>query len=117
MKETDRQRIGRCLQWIDAWRASGMKLKDWCQLQGEQLPLWRARLRWEQRWRHGVGATARGAQFVQALPQPKLAAPTSAQAASVRIEIGAAGAHLRASVELPLSALPSCAAWLREVLA
>jgi hypothetical protein len=115
MKETDPQRIGRCLQWIDTWRASGMKLKDWCELRGEDLPLWRARLRWEQRWRHGVGATARAAQFVQVLPQSKVVAP--ALAGSVRIEIGAAGAHLRASVELPLSALPSCAAWLREVLA
>ena len=116
MKEADRQRIGRCLQWIDAWRASGMKLKDWCQLRGEELPLWRARLRWEQRWRHGEGQ-GRGAQFVQALPQPKVVAAAPALPASMRIEIGAGTTGLRASVELPLSALPSCAAWLREVLA
>jgi hypothetical protein len=116
MKETDRQRIGRCLQWIDAWRASGMKLKDWCQLQGEELAMWRARLRWERRWRDGLGQLS-SAQFVQALPQPKVAAAAPAQLASVRIEIGAGATGLRASVELPLSALPSCAAWLREVLA
>jgi hypothetical protein len=116
MKETDRQRMGRCLQWINAWRASGMKLGDWCESQGEPLALWRARLRWEQRWRHRV-EQAHAAQFVQALPRPKLAVPAPARPVSVRIEIGASGAHLRASVELPLSALPGCAAWLREVLA
>ena len=116
MKEADRQRVQRCLEWMDAWRASGIKLKDWCQLQGEELAVWRARLRWEQRWRHGVGQLPRAA-FVQALPQPKVAAAPATALASVRIEIGPGGAGLRASVDLPLSALPDCAAWLREVLA
>lgn len=109
MKETDHQRIGRCLQWIDARRASGIKLKDWCELQGEDRALWCARLPWEQRWRHGVGQLG-AAQFVQALPQPKVvatAAPTAVT--SVRIEIGAGNAGLRACVEPPLSALASCA--------
>lgn len=85
-------------------------------MRGEKLPLWRARLRWEQRWSHGVGQ-GRGAQFVQPLPLPKVVAPTPSQLASVRSEIGAGATGLRASVELPLSALSSCAAWLREVLA
>ncbi len=44
-KENHRQRSGRSLQWIDAWRASGMKLKDWCELRGEELGLRRFRIR------------------------------------------------------------------------
>jgi hypothetical protein len=116
MKEADRQRVQRCLQWIDTWRASGTQLKDWCALHGEELAAWRGRLRWERRWRHGVGQLS-AAQFVRALPPPKVAPTALTALASVRIEIGPGGAGLRASVELPLSALPGCAAWLREVLA
>lgn len=36
MKEADRQRIERCLQDIDLWRASGMKLKAYAQSRGEE---------------------------------------------------------------------------------
>ena len=36
MKDADRRRIERCLQDIDTWRASGMKLKAYAQSRGEE---------------------------------------------------------------------------------
>ncbi len=44
MKEADRTRIERCLQEIDTWRASGMKLKAYAQSRGEELSHWRGQL-------------------------------------------------------------------------
>lgn len=57
MKDTDRQRIERALEEFDAWRASGMALKAYVQLRGEELAHWRARLRWGRRWRKMLNGT------------------------------------------------------------
>ena len=73
MKDTDRQRIERALEEFDAWRASGMALKAYVQLRGEELSHWRARLSWERRWRQMLNGTytkdtAGRCAFVQATP-------------------------------------------------
>lgn len=128
MKEADRPRIERCLQDIDAWRASGMKLKAYAQSRGEELTQWRARLSWEQRWRQAL-AGAPGVAFVRAVPvkhakaaKARCAATTPSgdkqtQDACVRIVLSREGSALRASVDWPLDALGASGAWLRGVLA
>lgn len=128
MKEADRTRIERCLQDIDTWRTSGMKLKAYAQSRGEELTHWRARLSWEQRWRQALTAVP-GAAFVRAEPvkHAKVAKARCAatkppgdkqtQDACVRIVLSHEGSALRASVDWPLDALGASGAWLREVLA
>lgn len=128
MKEADRTRIERCLQDIDAWRASGMKLKAYAQSRGEELTHWRARLSWERRWRQALTAVP-GAAFVRAVPVKHAKATKARRAAlpamgdeptkdvCVRIVLSREGSALRASLDWPLDALEASGAWLREVLA
>lgn len=126
MKDTDRQRIERALGEFDAWRASGMALKAYVQLRGEELSHWRARLSWERRWRQMLNGTytkdtqARCA-FVQAIPSQasttaKNQPQPAQQQANLRIVINAKDGALQASVEWPLNAIATSSAWLREVL-
>lgn len=126
MKDTDRQRIERALGEFDAWRASGIALKAYVQLRGEELSHWRARLSWERRWRQMLNGTytkdtqARCA-FVQATPSQssttaKNQPQPAQQQANLRIVINAKDGALQASVEWPLNAIATSSAWLREVL-
>ena len=103
MKDTDRQRIERCLVEFDAWRASGMALKAYVQLRGEELAHWRARLSWECRWRQMLNGTnpqdtSAHSAFVRATPsqasttakpQAQPAPHPAQQHASLRIVINA----------------------------
>lgn len=134
MKDTDRQRIERALEEFDAWRASGVALKAYVQLRGEELSHWRARLSWERRWRQMLNGTyTKDTQtrcaFVQATPNqtrttakphplspPQSALPPAQQATNLRIVLTAKGGALQASVEWPLNAASASSAWLREVL-
>lgn len=79
MKDTDRQRIERCLEEFGAWRASGMALKAYVQLRGEELAHWRARLSWERRWLQMLNGTntqdtSAHSAFVRATPSQTRAA-------------------------------------------
>lgn len=128
MKEADRARITRALEDIDAWRASGMKLKAYAQSRAEELNHWRARLSWERRWRQALTAVP-GAAFVRAVPtkhakaggtKPSASAPMNplkGQGACVRIVVSREGSALRACIDWPLDAVETSSAWLREVLA
>lgn len=130
MKETDRLRIERALEEFAAWRASGMALKAYVQLRGEELSHWRARLSWERRWRQMLDgtytkATSERCVFVQATPnQTRITAKNQAlspihpaqQQTNLRIVINAKGGALQASVEWPLGGAAASSAWLREVL-
>lgn len=127
MKEADRTRIERCLQNIDAWRASGMKLKTYAQSRNEELSHWRARLSWERRWRQALTAVP-GTAFVRAVPVKHAKASKTQRTAStpidhakgkdtrVRIVLSREGSILRACIEWPLSTMQASGAWLREVL-
>ena len=115
---------------FDAWRASGMALKAYVQLRGEELAHWRARLSWERRWRQMLNGTnsqdtSAHSAFVRATPsqasttakpQAQPAPHPAQQQANLRIVINAKGGALQASVEWPLNAAAASSAWLREVL-
>lgn len=113
MKEMDRKRIECCLEEFDTWRASGLSLKDWCALEGQSLSSWRARLRWEKRWRQRLEPLAPSQAFVRALPAKQ---PDPISVTNLHIELSRGTGGLSARIELPLHALPSSATWLREVL-
>ncbi len=127
MKEADRTRIERCLQEIDTWRASGMKLKTYAQSRGEELSHWRAQLSWERRWRQALTVVP-GAAFVRAVAASHAKAsgtkptastpmnPEKGQGACVRIVVSPEGSTLRASIDWPVSAAAASGTWLREVL-
>ena len=129
MKEVDLVRITRALEEMDAWRASGTKLKDYAQARGEQLSHWRARLSWEQRWRRMLDGAPTTRAFVRAVAPTRANAPRSpktgalpadqaqANGPCLRILVSREGSALRASIEWPLSAVGDSGAWLREVLA
>ena len=132
MKDTDCQRIERCLEDFDAWRASGIKLKEYVQQRGENLAHWRARLSWEKRWRQMLAGTyvkttgQSGAAFVRAVPNTA-SAGEMANAKSVRhpshlpdclhIVLSSPAGALQARIQWPISQLGASSAWLREVLA
>ena len=117
-KPQDRQRIERCLEQIDAWRASGVPLKQYTEHHGQRYPQWRAWLGFEAHWRQTLsGATP--ATFVQARPAQSVAT-TPAPTPSLRIALQSHSGTLAASIDWPLECIgaPSAsAAWLRQVLA
>lgn len=132
MKDADRQRIERCLEEFDAWRASGIPLKIYVQQRGENLAHWRARLSWESRWRQMLAGTyakkaaQAGAAFVRAvpntvsagqMPNAKPVQPPSQRPDCLHIVLSNPAGALQASVHWPLSQLSVSSAWLREVLA
>ncbi len=134
MKDTDRQRIERCLEDFDAWRASGIKLKEYVQQRGENLAHWRARLSWERRWRQMLADTyvkaetagQSGAAFVRAVPNTASAGQMadtksvhrpSHQPDCLHIVLSAPAGALQARVQWPIGQLGASSAWLREVLA
>lgn len=107
MKDADRQRIKRCLEEIDTWRASGIKLKAYVQSRGEELAPRRARLSWERRWRQALDGSP-GVAFVLAVParlakatKPPKVHPTpmgneQITGACVRIVVSREGSAVRA---------------------
>jgi len=129
MKEADRVRITRALEEMDAWHASGTKLKDYVQARGEQLSHWRARLSWEHRWRRMLVGASTTPAFVRAIAPTRTNVPRSPKTGTqradqmqtsgpcVRIRVSRQGSALCASIEWPLEAALASGAWLREVLA
>jgi IS66 Orf2 like protein len=107
MKEADRTHIERCLEQIDTWRASGMKLKAYAQSRDEELSHGRVRLSWEKRWCQALTAVPVGA-FVRAVPVRHTSASKTQRTAStvadhtkgkeacVRVVVSREGSALRA---------------------
>ena len=121
-KPQDRQRIERCLEQLDTWRASGVPLKPYTEQHGHSYTQWRAWLGFEAHWRQTLagGATTR---FVQARPAQGVAAtplPSSSPVAGLRIALQSLSGTLVARIDWPLEragAASASAVWLREVLA
>ena len=113
----DRERLERCLEQVQAYRASGLKAKVWAQANGVSLlslqswcahaGRWRARLDGVVAW-----APARPSGFVAAQLAPAALRPTEAPAPSVRLDIGAGA--VRVDLHWPLAHSTALAAWLRE---
>lgn len=115
MKERDRARVQSNIEQLDAWRASGMKLKAYCEANGHSFDRWRAWLGVESGWRQALGKPeVQTPGFVQVVAGARADA---GKAGSVRITVGREGGVLHATLEVPEGALDSCAALLREVLA
>lgn len=123
MKERDRQRIAQSLQQLDAWRASGMALKAYCESNGHSFTQWRAWLGVEHGWRAALGESVTTPGFVQAVVggANQLGAGAglcpSTPGQTLRITLQREAGTLQATVHAPLAALGRCAALLREVLA
>lgn len=121
-KPQDRQRIERCLEQIDAWRASGVALKQYTEHHGHSYAQWRAWLGFEVHWRQTLAGGA-PTGFVQAHPAQGAAAtalPSPAPTPGLRIALQGQSGAIVARVDWPLERAGSSsasAAWLREVLA
>ena len=110
----NRQHVQRCMEQVQAYRASGMKAKAWAEANGVPLGTlgsWCAHARrWQVRL-DGVSAepslAARPSGFVAARVAP------SAAPASVRIELSAGTARL--DLHWPLAHTRELAALLREI--
>ena len=115
MKERDRQRITECLRHIDAWRASAMALKPYCEAHGHDFVKWRAWLGVEGGWRKALAQPAATPGFVQAVRAGTPAAAMGAVTMRITVQRGAGALH--ATIDVAPECLRSCAALLREVLA
>ena len=116
MKPQDRQRIERCLEQIDAWRASGVPLRQYTEHHGQHYAQWRAWLGFEGHWRQTLGGAA-PATFVQARPAQGGTTPSTP---GLRIALKSQSGALVASIDWPperAGSSSASAAWLREVLA
>ena len=121
-KPQDRQRMERCLEQLDAWRASSVPLKQYTEQHGHSYAQWRAWLGFEAHWRQTLAGGA-PSRFVQARAAQDVAAtplPTSTPAPGLRIAVQSQSGTLIARIDWPLerAGAPSAsAAWLRQVLA
>ena len=113
----DREHVQRCMEQVQAYRASGMKAKVWAEANGVPLGTlgsWCAHYgRWQARLDAGPGgagaegATSRPSGFVAA----RLATPDAAS--SVRIDVHAGAARI--DLHWPLAHARERAALLREL--
>ena len=111
----DRERLERCLEQVQAYRASGLKAKVWAQANGVSLLALQSWCAHAGRWRarlDGVEAlpSARPSGFVAARLAP--AAPRPSEAPSVRLDIGAGAG--RVELHWPLAHSRELVSWLRE---
>ena len=112
----DRQHVQRCMEQVEAYRASGLKAKAWAEANGVPLGTlgsWCAHYRrWQARLDGGAGA---GAEPATTRPTGFVAArvATPAMAPSVRIELNAGAAGLE--LHWPLSHARELAVLLREL--
>ena len=111
----DRERLERCLEQVQAYRASGLKARVWAQANGVSLLSLQSWCAHAGRWRarlDGVEALpqARPSGFVAARLAP--AAPRPSEGPSVRLNIGAGAG--RVELHWPLAHSPELASWLRE---
>jgi hypothetical protein len=114
---TDRQHAQRCMEQVQAYRASGMKAKAWAEANGVALGAlggWCAHYqRWQAKLDAGCGVA--GAQPPTIRPSGFVAArvATPAMASSVRIELNAGAARLE--LHWPLAHARELAVVLREL--
>jgi hypothetical protein len=111
----DRERMERCLEQVQAYRASGLKAKVWALANGVSLLSLQSWCAHAGRWRarlDGAEAVAapRAGGFVAAKLAPAVARPP--EAPSVRLDIGAGAG--RVELHWPLSHARELATWLRE---
>jgi hypothetical protein len=111
----DRERVGRCLEQVAAYRASGQKAKAWAAANGMALGTLGSWCAHAERWQaklEGAGAerspTPRPSGFVAA----RVAAPSIAPA-SVRVELRTGSSRLE--LHWPLAHTRELAALLREL--
>ena len=115
MKERDRLRVEGNLRQLDGWRASGMKMREYCQANGHSFEQWRAWRGVEQAWRTALGEVAPTTPgFAQVVVGDK---PDAGAAAFVRITVRRDAGVMQATLQVPANALGNCAQLLREVLA
>lgn len=115
MKERDRARIEGNLRQLDDWRASGLKMRAYCDAHGHSFEQWRAWRGVEQVWRAALGQLPPDVPgFAQVVVQGK---PDVAELGLVRITVRRDVGVMQATLEVPTGALGACAALLREVLA
>ena len=110
----DREHVQRCMEQVQAYRASGLKAKDWAEANGVPLGTlgsWCAHYRrWQAKLDGGAGvepSTSRPSGFVAA----RMATPCVAS--SVRIELNAGAGRLE--LHWPLAHARELAALLREL--
>lgn len=116
----DRAEIRRCLEQVEAYRASGLKAGQWSQANGVPLRLlaswcahanrWRAQLEGKEPADRIRGPAAGSVQAPSSFVAASL--PTFAVAATVRVCLPGAGG---VEVHWPLSHTAELATWLREV--
>ena len=115
MKERDRARIEGNLRQLDDWRASGLKLRAYCDAHGHSFEQWRAWRGVEQVWRESLGQLPPDVPgFARAVVGGK---PDAVEVGSVRITVRREAGAMQATLDVPAGALGACAALLREVLA
>jgi hypothetical protein len=112
--EMDRQRLERCLEQVEAFRASGLKATAWAAANGVELRALQSWCAHSKRWRarlDGVPleAPSRPGGFVAVRAPVAPSAPTST---SIRVELRV-GAD-RVDLHWPLSQARELASWLRE---
>jgi hypothetical protein len=108
----------RCLEQVAAYRASGLKAKQWAAANGvglRQLASWSAHARRWQARLDGVSCQALAPQARQAPGGFVAASVPALGTSSVRIELK--GATHRLELHWPLGATRELAAWCREVSA
>ena len=111
----DREQMLRCLEQVDAYRASGLKGKQWAQASGVPLLSLQSWCAHAERWRarlSGVaaGAPAQASGFVAARIGPVPARPP--ESPSVRLDLGTGAG--RVALHWPLTHSRELASWLRE---
>ena len=111
----DRERLERCLEQVQAYRASGLKAKVWAHANGVSLLALQSWCAHAGRWRarlDGVEAVppTRPSGFVAARLAP--AAPRPSVVPSVRLDIGAGAG--RVELHWPLAHSRELSSWLRE---
>ena len=85
MKERDRARIEGNLRQLDDWRASGLKMRAYCDAHGHSFEQWRAWRGVEQVWRAALGELPPNVPgFAQVVVGGK---PDAADVGSVRITV------------------------------
>lgn len=115
MKERDRARIEGNLRQLDDWRASGLKLRAYCDAHGHSAEQWRAWRGVEQVWRASLGQLPSAVPgFAQVVVQGK---PDGASVRSLRFTVRREAGAMQATLEVHPNALDACAMLLREVLA
>ena len=111
--ELDRQRLERCLEQVEAYRASGLKAAAWAAANGVELKELQSWCAHAKRWRARLdGVTAVAAQSSGFIAVRAPLAPSALMSTSIRVELGLG----LGKVELhwPLSHARELAGWLCE---